>query len=941
MTKRALALAALLLTLTTLTAPLAAEPLPSDSRILTGTLDNGVKWMYRQHDNPPGKMSLMIHVDAGSLNEVDEQQGLAHFMEHMMFNGTEHFPPGELVPFFERIGMEFGADLNAFTGFDQTVYMLFIPDTKTETIDESLMVLSDYAFRALLLEEEIDKERGVIMAELRSGMSPQQRMRDKLWPELFEGSRFAHRMPIGKEEVITGAPRSEFVEFYQTWYRPENVTVLLVGDRAPDDVIPLVKKWFGDYKSPLPPQPAPGPEFKPFNKPRGIIVTDPEMTSCELMISNLRPARPPVTTVEQWRDELVEGIGGWIIGRRYRERVDKGEATYREASAGVHDFFGDATLVEAVAEGEPMDWHKIVDEVVAEIKRAREFGFTQHEMELVRKEIIAGAERSVRTESTRPARSILMAILSAVNDGVPVLSAQQELDLCNKILPTIELAEVNKVFTEHFTPGTFACVLQMPEKEDIEVPTRDELLAAARQAWEQEVTAPKAKADAGDLLAVLPTPGKVVESTIDADLGITSAWLSNGVRVHHRFMDYKKDAVSINMALAGGTIEETKDNAGVTSVAMLAFRQPATNRLASTDIRDLMTGKNIRVGGGGRGMRAGGDSFDLSIQGSPEDLEAGLQLAHALLTDGVIEQSAFDNWKLESLQRLERMKTMPQFQAMQAMADLLSNGDPRRMFTTEDIINHQTIEEGQAWYNRLCRTAPIEVAIVGDITLEDAMPLIERYLGSLPKRDRSPSFDGLRKTIRAEGPLSRHVEVETITPQSIAMAGFVAAEGRAVQDRRALELASQILSTRLIKSIREDQGLVYSIGAMYRPSWIYDDSAQFMAGAPCEPGKAELVAEQVHAMFDEFAEQGPTEEELSNAKKQVANNLDTQMREPGYWADILEHYDLHGRSLADEKVEKEAFEAITGDQVRDAVRKYNQPARRFTVTAVPTKPAEE
>jgi zinc protease len=938
----------LVLTLVACVAPGLAGPLPADARILTGRLNNGVTWMYRQHDNPPGKMALMIHVDAGSLNETDQQRGLAHFMEHMVFNGTENFPPGTLIPYFESIGMEFGADLNAFTSFDQTAYMLFLPDTQTERIDKALMVLSDYAFRSLLLDKEIDKERGVILAEARTGKSAEQRMRDKLWPELYEGSRFAQRLPIGDEQIVAHAPRSEFVDFYRTWYRPEKITVLLVGDAEPDGIIPLVEKWFGRYTPPVPAREPLGPEFQPFTKERALVVTDPEMSRCDVQMTNIRPGRPPTTTVEQWRVELVEEIGSWIIGRRFQEKVDKGEASYRTARASVRDFYQDAVVASANASGEPADWPRMLEELVLEVNRVCQYGFTEHELELAKKELRADAERAVRTESTRDARTFLFRMLSAVNDREPVLSAQQELDLYEDLLPTIRLAEVDAAFKEQFRPGTFAYVIEMPEKDGVVVAPREEVLAAAQAAWTRTVTPIQEESGPDQLLASLPAPGHVVESTTDEDLGITSAWLANGVRVHHRFMDYRKDTVMVSIALAGGGIEETAANAGVTTVASLAVSEPATSRLSSTDIREIMTGKNISVdagaggrggrrGRGGRGLRPGEDTLTISVQGSPKDLEAGLQLAHALLTDGKIEEAAFKNWKLRTLQQLERMRTMPQFRAMEALADLLSGGDPRRRFPTADDVNRQSVSEAQAWYDRLCRQAPIEVAVVGDIQLDQAMPLIERYIGSLPARSRSAQYlDGLRQLNRPTGPLVRQVEVETITPQGMALAGFVAAEGRNAHDRRALTLASQVLSTRLVKEIREDQGLVYSIRASYEPSWIYADSAQFSAGAPCDPANAPMVAEEIHSLFDDFARNGPTEEELANAKKQVANNLDTEMKEPGYWWRILQHHDLHGRDLAEERTEREAYESYTTAQVRDVFQKYYQPARQFSVTAVPT-----
>ncbi len=946
-TQRRWAITALVPAIIGWAAPGLGKPLPADSRIATGKLGNGVTWMYREHDNPPGKMALIVHVDAGSLNETDQQRGLAHFMEHMVFNGTENVPPGELIPYFESIGMEFGADVNAFTSFDETAYMLFLPDTDPQRLDKALMVLSDYVLRALLLDKEIDKERGVILSEVRTGKSAEQRMRDKLWPELYAGSRFAERLPIGKEEIIAGAPRSEFVDFYRTWYRPEKLTVLLVGDAKPEGIVPLIDKWFGQYAAAEPARTPPGAEFKPFTAERTLVVTDPEMSRCEVQVTDIRAGRPPTTMVEQWRVELVESIGTWIIGRRFRERVDKGEASYRNARASVSDFFHEAVLVSADATGEPADWPKMVEEVVAEVNRVHQHGFTERELELAKKEMLAEAERAVRTEATRDARRVLFQMMSAVNDQEPVLSAQQELDLYTELLPTVRLAEVSAAFNEHFKPGTFAYVIQMPEKEGVAVPPREDVLAVARAAWTRPVEPVDKAGGPGELLASLPTPGKVVESSADADLGITSAWLSNGVRVHHRFVDYKEDTVMVSVALAGGGIEETAANAGITAVARLAVNEAATKRLSSTNIRDLMTGKNIQVSAGGGGPGRGGrgrgpgsalgeDALTISVQGSPKDLEAGLQLTHALLTEGRIEEAAFKNWKLETLQMLERMRTMPPFRAMEAVAELVSGGDPRMRFPTEEDVNRQSLEEAQAWFDRLCRQAPIEVAVVGEMKLEEAMPLIERYLGSLPERGRSAEhLDKLRRLGRSTGPLVRHVEMETITPQGVATAGFMAAEGHNAHDRRAFQLASQVLSTRLIKQIREDQGLVYSIRARYTPTWTYEDAAQFSAGAPCDPGNAKMVAEQIHAAFAEFAKTGPTEDELANAKKQVANNLDTEMKEPGYWWNILQHHDLHRRNLADEKVEKEAYEAYAADEVRGVFQKYYEPGRQFSVTVVP------
>ena len=916
---------------------LAEEKLPGDPRVLTGKLDNGVRWMYRRHANPPGKMALMMHIATGSLNEKDSQRGLAHFIEHMAFNGSENFAPGELIPYFESIGMEFGGDINAFTSFDQTAYMIFLPDTTTGQIDKALMVLSDQAFRLLLLEEEIDKERGVILAEKRAGLSAEQRIRDKLWPQVFAGSRFAQRMPIGLEEVIEKAPREEFVDYFRTWYRPEAVTVMLVGDADPEPIIPLIEKWFGKYRAEAPARPAASPEFKLFTEQRGIVVTDPEYARCRISMYKLLPGRPATTTVAHARRDLIESIATWIIGRRFEERIKKGEASFIDAGAGVQNFFHDAVLVAAECSGEPEKWEKMLAELVEEVARARQYGFTEREFELAKRDLLAEARRAVKTEETRNARGLLFEMNSAVNNGEPLLSAQQQLDLLEKLLPGIELAEVSASFAESFAPGAFAYVVTMPEKKDVAVPDQQQVLAAARAALARKVSPPEGAGEIAKLLEAEPQPGSVVEHGSDAELEVNHYWLSNGLRVHQRYMDYKKDYIHVAIALAGGRIEETRANAGITEVASLVFNQPATGRLDSSAITDVMTGRNITLS-----PQLTGDALVLHLRGSPEDLEIGLRLVHALLTDGRIEQSAFDNWKQRTIQRLKMYEKFPQFAAVRRFRELISGDDPRLTSMTIERVEAQSLSAAQAWLERLARQAPIEVAVVGEMSAEQVMPLVLRYLGSLPPRPRSAAYlDPLRTVKRPAGPLSAEVEVKTITPQAMVIAGFVGCEATAYDDVRALELASKTLDSRLIKRIREELSLVYSIGVHNAPANVYRDAGVFLSGAPCAPNTPEQVIAELSAIFADFAQQGPSEQELANARKQVLNHLDTQVKEPDYWVNVLVGLDLHGVDLAQVKRHHEAYENFTREKVREVFAHYYVPERTFQVIAVPVNDEDE
>ncbi len=380
-----------------------AEDLPNDPSIERGVLANGVKWMYRQHSNPPGKMIVWIHVATGSLNETESQRGLAHFLEHMSFNGSEHFPPGKLIEYLESLGMHFGPDVNAHTGVDETVYKLSLPDTTTDQAERALTVLSDCAFRLLLLPEEIDKERGVILSELRAGMSAEQRLRDQFFEQVFAGTHLSQRLPIGLETVIRNATRTDFEDYYRAWYRPERITLMMVGDAPREQYMPLIEKWFGQYRAELPARPQQKAGLVPLDQTRAIVLSDEEYAAGDVAMYRIAPGRGSARTVAESRVELIDHIGSWLIGRRYSERVKSGLATYRTAGAGVTDLLNEATLVGASAAGAPEDWEQMLEELVVEVRRASEHGFTESELELARKDLLAAAERAVRAAPTRDA----------------------------------------------------------------------------------------------------------------------------------------------------------------------------------------------------------------------------------------------------------------------------------------------------------------------------------------------------------------------------------------------------------------------------------------------------------------------------------------------------------------------------------------------------------
>lgn len=918
--------------------PVDAKALTSDPRVRSGVFSNGLTWMYRQHNNPPGKMALLLFVDTGSLNETDNQRGLAHFIEHMCFNGTEHFPPGKLIPYFESIGMQFGADLNASTGFESTRYTLFLPDATPPQVDKALLVLSDFAFRAQMLDTEIEKERGIILSEKRARDNVASRLQEAEWKALHAESLFAQRLPIGVEEVLNTARRDVFTAYYQRWYRPDKMTLVCVGDAAADDIVPLIEKNFSSQPRATGERPASAKAgIRPSAKERALVLTDPEYRYCVLELQNVLPGRPPTRTPSAFRMELVERLARSMMNRRYSDRMQRGEARYQSATAGLSQFMDDAMVATATANCEPRDWETVLQELIEELNRVREHGFTAREFELASADLLADAERDIKTEPSANARGLLFQIAGAVDAEEPYLCAQQRLELVQVLLPTISATDVRDRFNEGFGGGAWTAVLKI-DPSIAKAPTEDDLLAAMRAAKARQTAPLKESSEAAPLVADELKPAALLEPTENAALGISHVWLSNGVRVHHRFMDYKKDQVFVSINLAGGQIEETADNLGITEVAGLALSQPATKRIPSTEIRDRLTGKNIRVTGS-----TSTDKASLRILGSPTNVELAFQVAHALLTEGLIEQSAFDTWQAQRLQQLELLRSFPEFQAAQALGRLLSGNDPRLRIDDSERISRQTREAAQVWLERLTQHSPIEVAILGEISRDEAFRLAAQYIGSLPERPRkAQNVDPLRRVQRSDGPLHENVVVKTATKKSSASFGFVGAAMHDDEDHLALRVGSAILTMRLIKDLREDKAWVYSIGANSAWRRDFEDMSAFSAGSTCSPDKADAVIAEIRKQFEAFAADGPTDEELVNAKKQILNNLDTQMKEPQFWWTVLEDLDYHGVNLERYERSKELVEAVTREQVHKTFSKYFTPQRSFSITAGPApEPASQ
>lgn len=907
------------------------QPIPSDPRLVTGTLDNGLAYIVRQHANPPGRVHLLLHVSTGSLNETEKQRGIAHFTEHMAFNGSENFPPGSVIKLFESIGLTFGQHQNAHTSFDETSYILALPDTRPETLERGMKFLGDVALHLTMPEAEIENERQIILEERRSRLSGRQRVQDYWLEHVAPGSLLGTRIPIGVEETIKGVQRQDFLDYYTTWYTPSNMTMMVVADMETAPVVAQIKATFSAGAKKDRPRDQ-SVNVRPYDATRAMVASDAELTDARVEIIWVAPAEEAATTVPLLRRDMVDRIATSCFNKRIRQKVSEGKMSVQGGGAGAFDLFRAAQLSTITVVGEPAKWKQMLSDMCVELQRVHLHGFREQEVADARADILASTKHAVQTEATMNAQAMIEMWGGAVSAGVPITSAQQDLDLISEVLPSITVKDVNSRFHQLFDTGkpvTFS--LQLPS--NAEVPSEAQLVELGARALDVKPESEAEQARAATFMDTPPTPGKVVGQSTHDGSGVLSAWLSNNARVHYRFMDYKKDQVIVSIMVAGGEILETAENRGISQAAAVALDTPATSTFSSTAVRNMFTGKNVNVDG-----RPAPDAMLITVSGQPADLEHGLQLAHLMITDAVVEKPALDIWK-EQIKEFAAARKLDVQLALSEVAarNLYPKGEPRLGLLEPEQADRHTAESATQWLRQIMSSGPIEVSIVGDISKERALELVERYIGSLPSRERVSAghFDKLRKMERPRGPIVASKLMATTTDISILMSGFYGVEPKDLRDVRLMNMATKVLSSRAIQDIREKMQLAYGPQVISNPSAEYPRLGLVLFASTTDPRKVESLRAAVTSLYDTFAKDGPSEGEVETAHKQFDNTLETQMREPSYWATRLATLDFRGNRLDDVVGAVAAYRSFTAPEIREAFNRYYKPENRFEMWVSP------
>ncbi len=903
--------------------------LPSHPDLITGTLPNGLTYMVMKHGSPPG-WAMWLHVHAGSLNETDTQRGLAHYLEHMAFNGSKNFPPGSVVPFFESIGMRFGRDQNAFTNYNQTTYQLSTPNCQPETIAKAMTFLSDVAFRLDLSPQEIENERKIILEERRRGLSGERRVNDDLLERLAPESLLGKRATIGTQESIERLLRPEFVDFYTRWYVPSNMTLIVLADTDPKLIIDQISASFADGKPADRPL-APDAGTKPTQGIRAIVATDPEVREASVGLARVLTLRPPIVSSRQWRDQLIDRLAIQAFNLRLQTKLKLGELRAHRTQARVGTLGRSLRQIEITATPKPGDWKDAMADLITEVQRAHLNGLQPREIADVKEQALHTAESTAATEQNRPGPLAIRAINEAVTSGEPFMSASQELELGKGMLPGITDEEVSKRLVELLDFSSVVFTLTGPPS--LSQVTEKELAAVAGAMMGVTPAAEEPRERAKSLLSELPKPGTIGELTQHVGSSVWSGWLSNNVRVHHRFMNFRHNQVTVTITLAGGELLETAQTRGLARAAAVAWASPATSTLSSIQVRDLMNARNLAFVG-----QAGSDALTLRVSGLPDQIEAGLQLAYLMLTDPKIEQTSFDQWKARQIIAIERREKDATGLFSVVLPDTVyPAGETRPRPLTKAQLDALTLPDAQEFLKKLIATSPIEVSIVGEMEKEPALDLIALYLGALPTRERiTPST--LAEARRIAPPTSAKlasVEYATTTPKAQVMSGFFGPDAANRADSLALDMASRVLASRMTAEIREKRQLVYSIRPRSAPGETYPGYGMFFAAAPADPAKAEDLANAIDEMYAAFAKAGPTDEELAVARKQVATDVSRELLEPAFWSQRLQELTYRGTTLDEVMSRPQDLQKISGEEIRAVFSRYYLPDRKIRVIVKP------
>ncbi len=893
--------------------------LPLDPKVRTGKLDNGLTYYVVKNAEPKGQAEFYIAQKVGAILEEENQRGLAHFLEHMAFNGSKNFPGNGIISYLEKIGVKFGVNLNASTGVDQTIYNISsVPVKRQGIIDSCLLVLYDWSCAISLKEEDIEKERGVIREELRTRSNAQMRMIETILPEIMPDSKYAHRLPGGLVKVIDSFTPKELRDFYQKWYRPDLQGIIVVGDIDPVAIENQIKSLFSSI--PKKKDAAERVEFPVPDTKEALIsvASDPEATSTDIMLmfkQDVLPKefRPTAASLAvDYMNNMVTGM----LNARLQEAAQKANPPYTFASASYGDYIVSNTKaafdISAGAKDGEID--KALRAIVNESERVRKFGFTASEYERARANFTSRMEQIYKEREKQKNSFYVDQILNNFTTGNAMPGIEMEYTMMMQIAPSITIDQINMYAKSLPKNENLAIAIMMPKKEGIKVPSKEDVLNIYNNALKDSVEAYKETVSNEPLVPVAPVAGKVVNEINDPMSGAIVWTLSNGATVVVKKTDFKEDQIMFSASSRGGFSLFDKSDIVLTKVIGNMISLGGVGKFSQTDLRKVLAGKNVgispSIGTYTEGM--GGSS-------TPKDIETFMQLLYLNFTALRQDNEAYQAFMGRMKAQLQNAASDPMTAFSDTLQAALYNNNPyskRMSIEMLDKIDYPRIMElGRA---RFANAADFTFVFVGNVDPATLKPLVETYIGSLPANKAKKENWANTGMVPVKGKLVKHFDKEMQTPKATVYTFLSGKAAYTVENLIMADMMKQVFDMVFTKTIREEEGGTYGVGVNMNMSFTPEEFFVFMFGFDTDVTLKEKLLKRAHLEINNVIEKGVNPADFAKITEYMQKNYTQNLRENKYWSSVITNRFVFGKDL--HTTYEAALKSITLAKLQDFIK---------------------
>ncbi|WP_293927715.1 M16 family metallopeptidase [Sphingobacterium sp. UBA6320] len=904
------------------------QNLPFDNEVVTGKLKNGFTYYIRRNVEPEKRVTMYLANKVGSILETDEQLGLAHFLEHMNFNGLKHFPKNELVNYLQKAGVRFGSDLNAYTGFDETVYQLPIPSDDPELLKNGLQVMRDWAQDALLSDDEIDKERGIVMQEMRGGRGVGQRLQDQYFPIVLNGSRYSKRIPIGTEKIITTFKPETIRQFHQDWYRPDLQSIIIVGDIDVKDMEARVKALFSDLKTPAKKLERTKYNVDLLNKNQFIAITDPELpyTVAQIMIKS---KSEKTVTVKDYRKELLISSFNTMVSERFSEIMQQADAPFMQAGGSITDFIAGLDVFSLMVVPKPNQLELGFKKMMTEFERIQKFGFTQSELDRAIIAMNKANETSYVERSKKKSDSYVNRYLNNFLKDDAALSNDDSYKITKQLLPTLTLTEVNALISKYYTDLNRDVIIMGPEKDKATLPTEQIINTWIKDVEAQNLTAYEDKVSKLPLLSKEPIKGTIVSAKELKDIQVKELTLSNGVKVILKPTNFKNDEIRISAFSEGGSsLYPDSDYYSASNAAGLVDAS-GLGQLNNVELQKYLTGKNIGI------TPYISERYE-GLYGSSdkEGLKNAFELIYGYFTEPRLDDDVYQSIITRTLGSLENRDSNPSNVFSDKVKETLYGDNVRRKNATAELV--KTIDKNRAFQiykERFADASDFTFTIVGSFTEEEIKPYLENYLAALPNLGRKESYKDLGIVEPAKG--KRVVVQKGKEDKASVQLAYYGDYTYSEDENINMDALESILTIKLLERLREAESGVYSVGASANYGKLPRSRYTFGIGFGTAPDKVDVLIKSAVDEVAKIKKNGPVKEDIEKFVIEQKRQLELQLKENGFWVGYLSGSYQNQEDVTEILRKLDDLNQVSVESVKAVADKYLKDDRMFEFILLP------